>query len=156
MCPGKGLGTHAVCEDVGLADDPRNKQSHAVNALAMCMLPYRCDIMIHTANEFTQQHHRFLIAGTAIGLHPINGGEAGGQDAALDTSQKRSSATNSKASTAFAMPSQRWGSLVRGFLIQKQSSQISMYISHLYFLRWLVYHSWLESYGSCHSRRSWQ
>ena len=84
--------------------------------------------MIHTANEFTQQHHRFLIAGTAIGLHAINGGEAGGQDAALDTSQKRSSATNSKASTAFAMPPQRWGPFVQGFPLQKQSLQNGIYI----------------------------
>ena len=63
--------------------------------------------MIHTANEFTQQHHRFLIAGSSVGLHPINGGEAGSNDSALDKSQKRSSATNSKASSAFAVPSQR-------------------------------------------------
>ncbi len=63
--------------------------------------------MIHTANEFTQQHHRFLIAGSAVGLHPINGGEAGSSDSALEKSQKRVSASNSKASTAFAVPSQR-------------------------------------------------
>lgn len=68
--------------------------------------------MIHTANEFTQQHHRFLVAGTTIGLHPINGGEAGGgQDAtaSAEKSAKRSSVSNSKAPTAFAVPSQRWG-----------------------------------------------
>ena len=72
-------------------------------------LACRCDIMIHTANEFTQQHHRFLIAGSTVGLHPIHGGEAGGQDAsaAADKGAKRSSASTSKASTAFAMPSQR-------------------------------------------------
>ena len=74
----------------------------------------RCDIMIHTANEFTQQHHRFLIAGSTVGLHPIHGGEAGGQDAsaAADKGAKRSSASTSKASTAFAMPSQRCDPLV--------------------------------------------
>jgi len=63
--------------------------------------------MIHTANEFTQQHHRFLIAGSAVGLHPINGGEPGSQDSALDKKHKHSATSNSKASTAFAMPSQR-------------------------------------------------
>lgn len=65
----------------------------------------RCDIMIHTANEFTTQHHRYLLSGTTLGLHPMAGGETGtspGRETSADKS-KRSAAEDSKASTGLVL-----------------------------------------------------
>ena len=31
----------------------------------------RCDLMIHTANEFTKTHHRYILSGFAAGLRPL-------------------------------------------------------------------------------------
>ncbi|BDA48409.1 probable B-box zinc finger protein 22 at N-terminal half [Coccomyxa sp. Obi] len=54
----------------------------------------RCDIMIHTANEFTAQHHRYLLSGTTLGLKSLGGENA-------ESADKRSS--DSKASSASAL-----------------------------------------------------
>jgi hypothetical protein len=63
--------------------------------------------MIHTANEFTTQHHRYLLSGTTLGVHPLAGGETGGSSgleapAAQDKS-KRSSAPDTKTSAGLPM-----------------------------------------------------
>ncbi|KAK9829696.1 hypothetical protein WJX72_007406 [[Myrmecia] bisecta] len=31
----------------------------------------RCDLMIHTANEFTAKHHRFMLSSCSVGLRPL-------------------------------------------------------------------------------------
>ena len=50
--------------------------------------------MIHTANEFTAQHHRYLLQGATLGLHSLGGDNS-------DASDKRSG--DSKASSASAL-----------------------------------------------------
>lgn len=64
--------------------------------------------MIHTANEFTAQHHRYLISGTTLGLHSLGAGGGNSGEAAEGerASTRRSTpAEASKASTGFAMGS---------------------------------------------------
>jgi hypothetical protein len=70
--------------------------------IVMC----RCDIMIHTANEFTAEHHRYLLSGTILGLQSLAGGEAGqpGQASAADKGKHVHGVADSKASTAAALP----------------------------------------------------
>jgi hypothetical protein len=71
--------------------------------------------MIHTANEFTAQHHRYLVSGTVLGLHSLAGGasEAGATAAEGEKggSARRAgiSSPSSKASTAFALTGSRRG-----------------------------------------------
>ena len=75
----------------------------------------RCDIMIHTANEFTAQHHRYLVSGTQLGLHSMAGGGEGGAAAAAAEGEKGSSRRSagvsspsaSKASTGFGLGGSR-------------------------------------------------
>lgn len=52
----------------------------------------RCDIMIHTANEFTAQHHRYLLSGTTLGLRSLGGGDASEDKAASDSKASNASA----------------------------------------------------------------
>ena len=72
--------------------------------------------MIHTANEFTAQHHRYLVSGTMLGLHSLAGGSSNGEaNAAAAEGEKGSvrrnggvsSASASKASTGFGVGSSR-------------------------------------------------
>lgn len=35
-------------------------------------LQYRCDTMIHSANEYVAKHHRYLLSGVAVGLKAID------------------------------------------------------------------------------------
>ncbi|KAK9917630.1 hypothetical protein WJX75_006628 [Coccomyxa subellipsoidea] len=60
----------------------------------------RCDIMIHTANEFTAQHHRYLLSGTTLGLNSLGGDNS-------EAADKRSS--DSKASSASALTREAMG-----------------------------------------------
>ena len=64
--------------------------------------------MIHTANEFTAQHHRYLISGTTLGLHSLGAGGGNAAEAAdgeRASTRRSSPAEASKASTGFAMGS---------------------------------------------------
>ncbi len=63
-------------------------------------MSYRCDIMIHTANEFTAQHHRYLLSGTTLGLKSL-----GGESAELaDKRGSESKASNASALTRCVLP----------------------------------------------------
>lgn len=49
------------------------------------MICRRCDLMIHTANEFTKTHHRYILSGMAAGLHGLpepssSGASSAGKD----------------------------------------------------------------------------
>lgn len=68
--------------------------------------------MIHTANEFTAQHHRYLVSGTNLGLHSMGTGgavEGSAVEAAgkAGTSRRAAPGEASKASTGFALGGDR-------------------------------------------------
>jgi hypothetical protein len=35
------------------------------------LLCRQCDLMVHTANKFTAEHHRYLFSGIAAGAHAV-------------------------------------------------------------------------------------
>ena len=47
---------------------------NSLHAQGCAALPRRCDVMIHSANEYVAKHHRFLLSGTAVGLKALDSG----------------------------------------------------------------------------------
>jgi hypothetical protein len=58
----------------------------------------RCDLMIHTANEFTKTHHRYILSNVAAGLHGLPEPSSSGASSAAETT------TNIQRGGASAMP----------------------------------------------------
>jgi hypothetical protein len=53
----------------------------------------RCDLMIHTANQFTKTHHRYILSGVAAGLHGLpepSASSASSEAETMTTVQRRS------------------------------------------------------------------
>lgn len=53
----------------------------------------RCDMMIHTANEFTKTHHRYILSGFTCGLHGLPEASSSGAAGSADTTARRSTAS---------------------------------------------------------------